>query len=127
MHADAPAISSGSDAGSTSIKRRKRVDGRTSAARRVKQLVVGYSARLGTVAADPTVSADILRLAETEVLCEDRRAAALRREPVDLAALNRLENTARRLRISLGLVGPPPPAPPMTLEEYERAKCGASS
>jgi hypothetical protein len=54
------------------------------------------------------------------VLCEHQRGCALRREAVDLAALNRLENTARRLRVALGLDSPPPP--PMTLEQYLEMK-----
>jgi hypothetical protein len=56
------------------------------------------------------------------VLCEHQRGCALRREAVDLAALNRLENTARRLRVALGLDSPPPPPPPMTLEQYLEMK-----
>jgi hypothetical protein len=68
-----------------------------------------YIRRLGDVANDPTVRGDIARLAEMETLAEDQRAAALRHEPVDLIGLNRLENTARRLRIALGLDKPPEP------------------
>jgi hypothetical protein len=86
-------------------------------ARRIKQLVAGYSARLGDIAADPTVRTDVLRLAELEALCELHRAAALRCEPVDLAVVNRLEGTARRLRRSLGLDTPPPEPPLPTLAE----------
>jgi hypothetical protein len=99
-----------------------RVDGRSKAARRIKQLTTSYVWRLGDVANDPTVRGDIARLAEMETLAEDRRAAALRHEPVDLIGLNRLENTARRLRIALGLDGLPPPPPPMTLEQYLEMK-----
>jgi hypothetical protein len=87
---------------------RKRLDGRSITARRIKQLVAGYSARLGDAAADPTVRTDIQRLSELEAICEAHRAAALRQEPVDLAVTVRLEGTIRRLRHSLHLDTPPP-------------------
>ena len=81
--------------------------------------MAGYSARLGDVAADPGVRSDIRRLAELEAICESRRAAALRREPIDLAVMPvRLEGTIRRLRRGLRLDAPPPEAPLPTLEEY---------
>jgi hypothetical protein len=116
--------------GDTAPTRRRiaRIDGRSRGARRIKQLTASYVRRLGDVANDFAVRGDIVRLAETEVLCEDKRAAALRHELVDLIGLNRLENTARRLRIALGLDGFPPPSPP-TLQELERRykKQGATS
>jgi hypothetical protein len=52
-----------------------------------------------------TVHARVLKLAELETLCEDRRAAALRGEPVDLANLVRPKRIARRIRRSLDLDG----------------------
>jgi hypothetical protein len=61
-----------------------------------------------------------VRLAETETLIEELRAAALRRETVDLLALNRLEGTTRRMRAGLGLNVPPEAALP-TLEELLEA------
>jgi hypothetical protein len=110
--------------GDTAPTRRRiaRIDGRSRSARRIKQLTTSYIRRLGDVGNDPTVRGDIARLAEMETLAENQRAAALRREPIDLIGLNRLENTARRLRIALGLDGLPPPPPPMTLEQYLEMK-----
>ena len=112
----------------TTRKRRQRhkpIDGRTRLARRIRKLAAGYARRLGDAANDPIVRSDVLRLAETEVIAEDQRAAALRREATaDLAELTRLQNAARRLRRALNLDGLPPPPPPMTLEEYARAKYG---
>jgi hypothetical protein len=90
-------------------RRIARIDGRSRSARRIKQLTTSYIRRLGDVANDPTVHGDIVRLAEVETVVEGQRAAALRHEPVDLIGLNRLENTARRLRIALGLDKPPAP------------------
>jgi hypothetical protein len=97
-------------------RRRKRIDGRFKPARRVKALAASYVERLGDVASDPIVQRDIVQLAETETLIEELRAAALRREPVDLLALNRLQGTARRMRIGLGLNAPLEPELP-TIDE----------
>lgn len=102
--------------------RNKRIDGRSRQARRIKELVSSYAKRLGETAGDPVIHANIVRLAEMEAICEDQRAVALRHEPIDLAALTRLQNAARRLRIALGLDGLPPPPPPMTLEQYLEMK-----
>jgi hypothetical protein len=110
-----PQTSAGLRAGRSTARRR--LDGRSVEARRIKVLVAGYSARLGDVAADPGVRSDIRRLAELEAICESRRAAALRREPIDLAVMVRLEGTIRRLRRGLRLDAPPPEAPLPTLEE----------
>jgi len=96
-------------------RRLARVDGRSKAARRVKALIRAYSERLN-ITADALIQADIVRLAECEVLCEQLRAQALRGESVDLLSLNRLEGTARRLRVALHLDGLPPERIP-TLRE----------
>jgi hypothetical protein len=100
--------------------RPKRVDGRSKVARRVRQLIGDYTARLHLILIDkryqPTLYATALKLAELETLAEEKRAAALRGEAVDLAGLIRLENTARRLKIDLGLEGPPE-QPQLSLEE----------
>jgi hypothetical protein len=103
-------------------RRLARVDGRSKPARRVKALIRAYSERLEHAAGDPIVRADIVRLAETETLIEELRGAALRREPVDLLALNRLEGTARRMRAGLGLNVPPEPELPTLEELLEAAK-----
>jgi|SRR5271169_3574498 len=122
MPLDAAAIADRSDTNSATLVRRKRVDGRTRVARRVRQLAREYAARLGDVASNPAVAADIQQLAETVALCEDRRGAALRREPVDLELLNRIESRAHRLRVALGVAGPPPAPPPPPLESYKQRK-----
>jgi hypothetical protein len=100
------------------FSRNKRYDGRTALGRRIKELLRGYLARIGDAASDPTVYADACRLCEVQAISEDRRAALIRHEPVDLAGLNRLENTRRRLAMALGVAGPPPPPKPMSLEQY---------
>lgn len=84
-------------------RRRRRIDGRSKTARRITAKVADFTARLSTVASDPMIGAAIVRLAETEVVCEDQRERALRSGAVDLLGLNRLENTCRRLRADLGL------------------------
>lgn len=112
MPLDAVAIAERSNANSTPLVRRKRIDGRTKTARRIRQLAAEYAARLGHVASNPAVAADIQQLSELQALCEDRRGAALRCEPVDLEILNRIESRAYRLRVALGVAGPPPPPPP---------------
>jgi len=116
-------IGSQSSADSAPVRRRiARVDGRSKAARRVKELVADYERRLGRIdiRGTPTIYATALRLAEIETIAEGQRAAALRHEPVDLVGLIRLENAARRLKIDLGLEGCPEPPPPPTLQELER-------
>jgi hypothetical protein len=123
---DTAAVPSGSGANSVSTTRRKRVDGRTRSARRVKQLIAGYAKRLDRIAVDPIVAADIAKLAEHEALAEDLRAAALRREPIDHTILNQHERAVRRLRTALALDRLPelPPAP--SLDSYRGAKHGGT-
>jgi hypothetical protein len=119
-----PSIAARSGADTAPLVRRKRVDGRTKAARRVRQLLADYERRLHLIdiRLNPAVYATALKLAEMETLAEEHRGAALRHEPVDLAGLIRLENAARRLKVDLGLEGPPPPPPPPSLDEYVHAK-----
>src|SRR6516162_10084887 len=109
-------IATRSSADTAPVRRRlARVDGRSKAARRVKALIRAYSERLNNTA-DALIQADVARLAECETLCEQLRAQALRGEPTDLLGLNRLEGTARRLRVALHLDGLPPERIP-TLRE----------
>jgi hypothetical protein len=49
-------------------------------ARRVKQLVAGYSRRLGGLACDPVVHTDIVKLAEHEAVAEELRGYPLTHE-----------------------------------------------
>jgi hypothetical protein len=120
MPSEAAAIVDRSDANSTPLVRRKRIDGRTKTARRIQELLADYEGRLHLISIrlQPTIYATALKLAELETLAESQRAAALRGEAVDLAGLVRLENAARRLKVDLGLEGPPGPPPlPATLAE----------
>jgi hypothetical protein len=90
-------------------------------ARRIKALIAAYTARLGDVAADPTVRSDVQHLAELEALAESHRRAALCHTPIaDLAHTIRLEGLARRLKRELTLNGKPPPPPPMSIYEYAK-------
>jgi hypothetical protein len=109
-------------------RRNKRVDGRTKTARRVKQLVAGYSRRLGGLACDPVVHTDVVKLAEHEAVAEELRGCLLRHEPIDHAVLNQQERAVRRLRTALALdrLPEPPPPPPPSLDSYRRAKHGAT-
>jgi hypothetical protein len=68
-------------------------------------------------------------LAELETIIADRRAASLRHELVDLAAIVRMQNIATRLRRALNLdvvLPPPAPASPTLMDilrsEHETAK-----
>ena len=89
MPQNASAIPSQYSADIAPVRRRiVRVDCRSNAARRVKQLISAYGRRLGDLAADPIVAADIAKLAEHEALAENLRGHALNRLPVDYAVLN---------------------------------------
>jgi hypothetical protein len=107
-------------------RRIKRVDGRTKTARRVKQLVVGYSRRLGDLACDPVVHTDIVKLAEHEAVAEELRGCLLRHESINYGVLNQHERALRRLRTALALDRLPEPSPPPSLDSYRRAKHGAT-
>jgi hypothetical protein len=92
----------------------KRLDGRSRTARHIKQLVSSYSTRLGDVATEPTVAADIRRLGELEALCASYGSAALHRDPgADLSVVVRLEGVCRRLRRTLGLDNTPTSEAPL--------------
>jgi hypothetical protein len=119
MPFEAAAVVDRSDANSAPLVRRKRIDGRTKTARRVRELVADYERRLGMIdiRQQPSIYATALRLAELETISEEMRARGLRGEAVDLAGLIRLENTARRLKVDLGLEGPPPPPSALSLSE----------
>ena len=103
-------------------RRIKRVDGRTRIARRIKTLIACYVRRLGDLAADPIVRADLSKLAEHEALAEDLRGMAVRRQHINHAVLNQHERAVRRLRAALALDRLPEPPPPPSLDSYRRAK-----
>ncbi len=115
-----------SDAGRAPTRRRiARIDGRLRIAKHIKRLVAGYSERLGALAADPVIAADLLKLSEHEALAADLRGRALNHEPIDYAVLNQHERAVRRLRAALALDRLPEPPPLPSLNSYRRAKHGA--
>ncbi len=128
MPLDTAAIPSGLCADRAPTRRRiARIDGRLRIAKHIKRLVVGYSERLGALAADPVIAADLLKLSEHEALAADLRGRALNHEPIDYAVLNQHERAVRRLRAALALDRLPEPPPPPPLDSYRRAKQGAAS
>jgi hypothetical protein len=101
-----PSPKGGSSGDVRPVRRRlARIDGRSQAARRVKTLIAGFRKAIGAPASEPFVAVKIAELAETQTIVEAMRASALRGEHVDFVALNRLQNTASRLRKHLGLSG----------------------
>jgi hypothetical protein len=96
-------------------------------ARRVRDLIVAYLAKLGgPEAVDHATMAAVKRAAELVAACELARARALNGRKVDLAALSRLEGTADRAVRALRL-DKPRAAPVPTLAEYLRDKAAAAS
>ena len=123
MPPDAAAIPSGLYAARAPTRRRTvRIDGRLRIAKHVKRLKAGYSERLGALAADPIIAADLLKLSEHEALAADLRGRALNHEPIDYAVLNQHERAVRRLRAALALDRLPEPPPSPSLDSYRRAK-----
>ena len=127
MLENAETIATQSRADRTPAKPRSRVekrryDGRSAQAVRVRSLIAGYVARLG-------VGADIERIrraAELQVIAEELRAAALRNEPIDRAALFKAEGYADRAVRALGLDRQPEPKR-SALTEYLARKQGADA
>jgi hypothetical protein len=88
---------------------RRRYDGRSATAVRVRALVKTYIGRLGAVASDPAMAASIKRCAELEVIASQLRADAIRTGNVDPFAMARAENLAARSKRGLGLDKLPEP------------------
>jgi hypothetical protein len=127
MPLDTASVPLRSDARRAPTRRRiARIDGRLRIAKHVKRLVAGYSERLGALAADPVIAADLLKLSEHEALAADLRGRALNHEPIDYAVLNQQERAVRRLRTALALDRLPEPLPPPSLDSYRRAKHGST-
>lgn len=100
------------------------LDGRTTAARRVRDLAVTYTAALGGIV-DPMERELILKAAQLNVAAEDMRRRSLQGEPVDIASLVKLENLASRAVRSLNLSGKrSTPAP--DLQSYLKARAAAA-
>lgn len=102
------------------------IDGRSSDARRRRDLILTYTDALG--GADKVSAAtvnDIVRAVDLVIIAEQARAKALRGADVDLGDLTRLEGAAdravRRLAIKPGA------APAMTLAEHLRLRYGATT
>ncbi|MDB5617473.1 MAG: hypothetical protein JWQ24_1711 [Tardiphaga sp.] len=76
------------------------LDGRTAAARRVRQVIDLFTAALGGTL-DPMKHDAVLRAAELQVTAEALRTRSLRGEPVAPGDLIKAENLADRARRSL--------------------------
>jgi hypothetical protein len=96
-------------------------------ARRVRDLILAYLAKLGgPEAVDHATMAAVKRAAELAATCEMQRARALSGRKVDLHALSRLEGTTARALRDLKLHQPHKPAAP-SLQEYLAARAAAAS
>ncbi len=86
------------------VRRIARVDGRSKAAKRAKELAASFVAQLGKAAADGAAAlAAVQKAAELFVVAEELRARALRGETVDLGELVKVEGIADRAVRALGL------------------------
>jgi hypothetical protein len=102
---------------------RRRPDGRTRAARRVKALQAQFLAALGDI--DETTVERVRTLAELTATAEAMRTKALGGDEVDLGALVKLENTVARARRELLAAVKRKPAP-TALAEYLARRASAS-
>ena len=101
----------------------KPFDGRRIIARRVRELVGVFSARIGDDAADPIMATAIKRCAETVALSEDLRARMLRGEDVSPDDVLRTTRAADALTRRLHLDQRRKPAAP-SLADYLRGQGG---
>lgn len=105
------------------------LDGRRTAARRVRDLVAGFIEALGGVGAvDATTMMKIKRAAELTAAVEMLRAQLLSGEPVDQLALSRLQGCSDRAVRALNLPpgGPVAKSPLQALHEHiDRTHGGA--
>jgi hypothetical protein len=93
------------------------LDGRSSAARRFRDLVSSYIVDMGGLDLVSEIKLGLLRrLAATTVQCELLEAQMVNGRPVDIATLCTLASTAMRLSVRLGLERQPKPIE--TLSEY---------
>jgi hypothetical protein len=94
-----------------------RYSGRSKEAARIRVLKAGLRAKLpDAVRDDPVIEAGITRAAELVMLAEQKRAAMIRGEAVDLGDLIRLEGAARRAITDLHLTQPPERAAPAGMD-----------
>jgi hypothetical protein len=93
------------------------LDGRSSAARRFRDLVGSYLADMGGLDLCSEIKLGLLRrLAATTVQCELLEAQMVNGQPVDIATLCTLASTSMRLSVRLGLERQPKPVE--TLQDY---------
>ena len=105
---------------------RRRFDGRSAIAVRIRALVKTYTDKVGAAAADPAMAASIRRCAELEAIASQLRADAIRTGNLDPFAMARAENLATRAKRALGLDKPPPEPPLPTVSELiARARHGS--
>jgi hypothetical protein len=88
---------------------RRRFDGRSAIAVRIRALTKAYAERLGSAANDPATAASVRRCAELEAIAEQFRADAIRTGNFDPFAMARAENLAARAKRALGLDRLPEP------------------
>jgi hypothetical protein len=100
------------------LRRIARIDGRSKAAKRVKELAAGYIARLGGGRADAATLVAVQKAAELAALAEELRGKALRGEAVDLDGLLRLEGACARAVRSLRLPTADPTRDSPSLTDY---------
>jgi hypothetical protein len=84
-------------------RERRRYDGRSATACRIRALVKEYSNALGDAARNPMMTAAIRRASELQALAESARADAVRNGTFDPIALARIEGIADRARRALNL------------------------
>lgn len=124
MLENAAAMATQSPADATPMRRQiVRIDGRSKASKRAKQLARCFAAAIGNVT-DTATMARIERAAELATLGEQMRGRALRGAEVDLGLLLRIEGLADRAVRALGINAKAPAAPGLSLAEYLRANHG---
>jgi hypothetical protein len=96
-------------------RERRRYDGRSALACRIRVLVKEYTAAIGAVASNPMMAGAIRRAAELQALAEEARAFAVRNGAFDPIALARIEGVADRAVRKLHLDQYEPPLP--TIDE----------
>jgi len=82
---------------------RRRYDGRSALAVRIRTVIKAYTEKLGAGAADPVMAASIKRCAELQAIAEQLRADAIRTGKLDPVSMARAENLADRARRALGI------------------------
>jgi len=104
-----------------------RLDGRSTTARRVRDLAATYTAAMGGGEGLTAIDREnILKAAQLTVAAEDMRRRSLKGEEIDLASLIKLENLAARAVRALNL-GVKRKAPAASLQDYLRSKAAENA